>query len=326
MKILSKSLLVLGCCLMLAAPHLADAKAGGGRSSGSMGGRTHSAPSYSAQPIQRSVTPRPAVNPAPQPMAQPAPSMVPPMAQSSGHPFLYGLAGGFLGAGLSHMLFGNSFGAMGGVSPMGSGLGGIFQILLLVGLGYLVYRFFRNRSAGGPSPFSGFSSFTNNNNAQYDAPFNASTPTAAPMLAESPLTLTQADFQAFPVLLEKIQLAWGKADVAHLRPYLTPEMLQYFNEELSANTSQGEANIINNVVVTECSPLQSWSEADLDYATLRMKWRAVDYMVRLQCAPTDADYIVSGDATYPVDAEEIWTFARARSGGNWLLSAIQQVA
>ena len=37
------------------------------------------------------------------------------------------------------------------------------------------------------------------------------------------------------------------------------------------------------------------------------------------------DYVVSGDPKQPVEAEEVWTFVRQRSGGNWLLSAIQQV-
>ena len=70
--------------------------------------------------------------------------------------------------------------------------------------------------------------------------------------------------------------------------------------------------------------VQSWHEFDLDYATAQLKWSALDYMVRLDRNPGDADYIASGSATNSDTAEEIWTFVRA-SGGNWLLSAIQQM-
>jgi predicted lipid-binding transport protein (Tim44 family) len=36
------------------------------------------------------------------------------------------------------------------------------------------------------------------------------------------------------------------------------------------------------------------------------------------------DRVISGDPRVPVEQEELWTFVRRR-GGNWLLSAIQQV-
>jgi predicted lipid-binding transport protein (Tim44 family) len=36
------------------------------------------------------------------------------------------------------------------------------------------------------------------------------------------------------------------------------------------------------------------------------------------------DYVAGGDPSRPIESEEVWTFVRRR-GGNWLLSAIQQV-
>ena len=71
--------------------------------------------------------------------------------------------------------------------------------------------------------------------------------------------------------------------------------------------------------------LQEWHEFDFDYATAQLKWSALDYMVRLDRNPGDADYIESGSSTTPEVAQEIWTFVRV-SGGHWLLSAIQQIA
>jgi predicted lipid-binding transport protein (Tim44 family) len=46
--------------------------------------------------------------------------------------------------------------------------------------------------------------------------------------------------------------------------------------------------------------------------------------VRIGRSPGMPDYLVSGDPKTPVESEELWTFVRRR-GGNWLLSAIQQV-
>ena len=101
-------------------------------------------------------------------------------------------------------------------------------------------------------------------------------------------------------------------------------MLQYFSEELSANSSKGLANIVENVHLEQGDIIESWSEYALDYATTQLRWSALDYMVRLDRTKTDADYIASGSQTVPVTAEEYWTFARTE-GGNWVLSAIQQL-
>src|SRR5438552_17507787 len=111
----------------------ADARVGGGMSSGSRGGRTFSAPPSTptapgtAQPFNRTFT-------------QPGPGMGAPAPAGGGFfnrpgmGMLGGLAAGFLGAGLLGMLFGGG---------MFSGLGGLSSIIgliLQVGLIILVVR------------------------------------------------------------------------------------------------------------------------------------------------------------------------------------------
>ena len=83
-------------------------------------------------------------------------------------------------------------------------------------------------------------------------------------------------------------------------------------------------NLVSNVRLVKGEITESWTEGDLQYATAYMKWSAVDIVVRLGTAPGQPDAVISGDPRSPVDAEEMWTFVRRR-GGNWLLSAIQQV-
>jgi len=96
------------------------------------------------------------------------------------------------------------------------------------------------------------------------------------------------------------------------------------SEELIRSASQGTQNIVADVHLLKGDLAESWDEGDLQYATAYMRWRALDYVVRLGRSPGDPDYLVSGDPRTPVEAEEVWTFVR-RPGGTWLLSAIQQV-
>jgi len=105
---------------------------------------------------------------------------------------------------------------------------------------------------------------------------------------------------------------------------LTPEMLSYFSEELTRNSSQGVQNIVSDVHLLKGDVSEAWEEGDLEYATAFMRWSAIDYVVRLGRSPGQPDYLVSGDPKTPTEAEEVWTFVRRR-GGEWLLSAIQQV-
>src|SRR5436309_14529583 len=110
----------------------ADARVGGGSSSGSRGSRTFTAPPStstapgSAQPFNRTFT-------------QPgSPGMAAPAAKggffNGGRGMLGGLAAGFLGAGLLGMLFGGGmFGGLGGLSS-------IFGLILQIGLIVIVVR------------------------------------------------------------------------------------------------------------------------------------------------------------------------------------------
>jgi len=105
---------------------------------------------------------------------------------------------------------------------------------------------------------------------------------------------------------------------------MTPEMYQHFSDELTRNASQGVQNIVSGVQLEKGELSEAWEEGDLQYATAYMRWRALDYVVRVGRSAGDSDWLVSGDPRRPVEAEEMWTFVRRR-GGTWLLSAIQQI-
>jgi len=302
------------CAWVALAPSLAEARAGSSgaaTSQGSRGSRTYS--NDGAAPVQRSLTPTP--SPA-QPSIAPRPS---PLAPAYGggfmqqHPFMSGLMGGFIGAGLAGMLFGHSAYAADG-SGFGSMLGMLLQFAVIGGLIWLAVAFFRRRSGlatAAPGAFPG-----------------AVGAMAAPATARDPveIPIEEADFNAWSDLLIGIQTAWTKGDLGALRRYVTPEMLSYFSEELSRNVSAGVENRVERVTLLKGDLQEAWSEGELEYATARLRWSAVDYMVALPNGPQSnggQEVIVRGDPNHTSEATEMWTFVRSH-GGRWLLSAIQQ--
>jgi len=273
---------------------------------GSRGSRTFE--NNSAQPLSRSVTPQPQAGGVQHGVA-PSPAYAGGGSFFQRHPFLTGLAGGFIGS----WLFGHMGYAADGTSG-GSALGMILQILIIGLLIYFAIRLFRGRAlsgGGGSAPFW---------------PPRSAGAAAAPMRRDRgrDINLSDADLNAFQEIHAAVQDAWSASDLGRLRRLMTPEMLSYFSEELTRNTSKGTQNIVANVELIKGDLSESWDEGDLQYATAYMRWRALDYVVRLGRSPGDPDYIVSGDPRTPVEAEEVWTFVR-RPGGTWLLSAIQQV-
>ena len=301
-------LLAVFFCLTLAlAPSLAEARAGSSSSSGgggsSMGSRgTRTFDNNGAAPLSRSMTQ--------------APQATSPLGGATGaagggsffqrHPFMSGLAGGFLGS----MLFS---GLGGGIGGLGHVFGGLLTVLIIGLLIFFVIRLFRGR---------GFST-AGGGGAMPRSVGAAAAPTAQQYRGHD-TAVGDADLNAFQSIHGAVQEAWGKADLSRLRPLMTPEMLSYFSEELTRNTSQGAQNIISDVHLLKGDISESWEEGDLQYATAYMRWSAIDYVARLDRSPGQLDYLVSGDPKTPTEAEEVWTFVRRR-GGNWLLSAIQQV-
>jgi hypothetical protein len=125
-KHLLRGFTVLAAVLFLSLTILqltAEARAGGGRS---MGGSR----SYSRQS-------------SPAPRQQYAPNQ---QQAGGGGGFMRSMAGGMAGGMLGSMLFGGTAGAGGMGGGTGGGGIGLFQILLLAGGGYAIYRLMKGRS------------------------------------------------------------------------------------------------------------------------------------------------------------------------------------
>lgn len=302
--------LFCGVCLALM-PALAEARGGGsfgGRPS-SMGSRgSRSWENNGAQPLNRSLAP-----PAPAP-ARPGFAAGPAAPAYGGsifqrHPFLTGMAGGLFGS----WLFGHSAYAEGAGGGAGSAFGTLIWLALIGLLIWFAVRLFRRRAVPSRWPAAGA------------APMARSAGAAAPGRSRGrDVNLADGDLEAFQRLHAAVQEAWSAGDLARLQRLMTPEMLSYFSDELTRNTSRGVRNVVSDLELLKGELSESWEERDLQYATAFLRWRALDYVMRLDGAPGDRGAVVGGDPRAPVEAEEVWTFVRPR-GGSWLLSAIQQV-
>ena len=292
----------------------ADARVGGGFSSGSRGARTFSAP----------------------PSTNTAPSMTQPFNRTYSQPsngmnstaggglfnrgggmfgrsggLLGGLAAGFLGAGLFGMLFGG--GLFSGIGGFSSILGLLLQIALIVFAVRLAMSWWQRRqmpqhayagagAAGDPgntsnSNFGGMGFGLGSGNA--------------------PLQVQPADYEAFERLLVEMQAAYSNEDIARLRTIATPEMVAFFTEDMQQNRARNQVNKVSDTRLLQGDLAEAWREGDTDYASVAMRFSMVDRYLDVNSGR------LVGGSEQPVEATEVWTFVRPR-GGNWMLSAIQQ--
>ncbi len=287
----------------------ADARVGGGRSVGSRGTRTYTAPPATntapkaAAPMERSMTQ--AGKSATAQNAQPAAGGL--ASRFGGWRGL--LLGGLIGAGLASLF---------GMGALANVLGFLLQAALIGGIVYLVVAFFRSRSAQ-PQPAMA-SAGTPGGRPQQDGAYRQ----AAGMLpngAGSALSIGKDDFDAFEKRLGEIQLAYGRNDVNALGDHVTPEMLSYFAEELDANAKKGVRNEVSQPKLLQGDLAEAWREEDGDYATVAMRYAMIDATVEAA-----SGRVLSGDKSTPQEVTEVWTFRRPHNGTaeQWELPAIQQ--
>jgi predicted lipid-binding transport protein (Tim44 family) len=292
----------------------ADARAGGGRSGGFRGSR-----SYPAQ--QRRDT-----APPPQQPGQFAP-------QSGG--FMRGLGTAVLGGFLGSMLFSGlaNAGGFGGIGGLGGSGFGLFEILLIAGIGYFLYRKFRNPAAAtghGTMPYQ-------NTNYQANTDYQPSYGYRAPesgRLQETPagnevdyrsLTLMDRNFDPNQFLKTaqdtffKVQGAWNKQDTATLNRLCGAELMQSWQEELSRLSARSQQNRMENIALSSSEITEAWTESGQDFITVRLNANLLDYTV-----DRNSGAVVSGSADEPIQFEEYWTFSRPVGPNAWKLTAVQQ--
>ena len=214
---------------------------------------------------------------------------------------LGGLAAGFLGAGLLGMLFGGGlFSGLGGLSSI---FGLILQIGLILIVVKLAMSWWQRRHtpaaafAGGPGPAPPPADRLRLRHGLW-----------AGIGGSAPLEILPADYEAFERLLGEVQAAWSNEDVAKLHTLATPEMVSYFTKDLEQNKANNDINKVSDVKLLQGDLAESWREGETDYATVAMRFSLVDKTLE-----RGTGRLISGSDT-PVEATEVWTFARQRGG------------
>lgn len=131
-----------------------------------------------------------------------------------------------------------------------------------------------------------------------------------------------ADDEDFAEILRAVQSAWSEGNIALIRAHVTPEMADHYNDALAQNSRNGIESRVEQVSEVRVERLRDWAEDGLQFASARMRWRALDYLIDVAKTPDEAGYVIDGSADEPVDCEETWTFVRVPDGA-WVLTDVE---
>ncbi|RJP85565.1 MAG: Tim44 domain-containing protein [Desulfobacteraceae bacterium] len=272
--------------------------------------------------------------PAPPPSAQSAAQSVRPA--TSGGAFSRGLAGGIagglMGGMIGNMLFGGTAHGSGMGGMGGSGFG-MFEILLLAGLGYFLYKkFYKGKPFGAaagagsayarstPEQASGF--FGQQDGPEVHAP---------PADEDDPLVagvqqIWRVDETFHPDrfketaqdLFFKIQAGWTRREINALKGLVGEQLLGEYDRHFTQMKEKGQFNRLENIAVRNVDLVQAGVDGDEIFVTVRFTANLLDYTVDERSGE-----IISGDRENPVKFDENWTFARPVGSSVWKLEGIE---
>lgn len=272
----------------IALPNHADARAGSGRSSGrSSGFSRQSAPRQQYAPHQQ------------QPYA---PTYNTPR---QGGGFMRGLAGGVAGGFLGSMLFSSMGNAAGGGGGGGGGIG-LFDLILLGGVAFLAFRWWKSRQ---DQP--AFASATD-----FGGP-NLSRPTWSPMAALPAAVAIDTDTAS--EIFFQVQAAWTRRELHSATDVLSLEMMETLGRDMAELKRLKQINRLENISIRHVEVVESAKEGVNDLSTVKFTANLLDYTV-----DEVSGNVVDGSNTVPVKFEENWTFERATASG-WKLVGISQM-
>jgi predicted lipid-binding transport protein (Tim44 family) len=290
------------------------ARAGGG---GSRGSRSYSSP---ARPSPMSPS-----NPSTPSTSRTQPTS-PTMAQRPGM-FGGGLMGGIAGFALGGLLGSMLFGGMGG-----AGFGGIgmFDLLLIGGGLFLLYRFMKSRrEAQQPAYASGGSAYGTG------APAGG-TGIGGTATMEMPAGMSDLDrgighiqqmdpgFDAAAVAqlgretFTSVQNAVMANNMAPVAGRLTSRMYTELQNQCDRLRATRQTNRLERIDVQRADVTEAWQESGQDYVTVYLEGTLLDYTV-----DDGSGRVVAGSNTATESFREFWTFVRPVGPNAWKLSAIQ---
>jgi len=292
--------------------HDAFARMGGGRSFGSRGSRSYSPPRQYSSP-----------SPSRQPTA-PSQGQAAPAAPAGGG-FMRGIGGGLLGGLLGGMLFSSlGFGGMGGGFG-GSGVG-VVEILLLLGLGYFIFKMVKRRRGGENLAYQtscqqgGYQTETFPSYGSGSRTGEDDISVGIGHIREMDPHFDEGLFKETAMdTFFKVQGAWMNRELTTVQNLLTDEMKGVVQRDIDALLRDKKVNRLENIAVRKVEIVETWQETGQDFLTVLFTANLLDYT-----ADDSTGEVVEGSKTAPVKFEEFWTFTRPVGNNPWKLSAINQ--
>lgn len=315
----AKGFLVLFTFFFLSAYVLEEAYArvGGGRSFGSRGSRSFTAPR--SAPSQTPSSPH---------YAQPQRPIDRPYRQQPGG-FMRSLGGGLAGGLIGGMIGGMLFGGQGHAGTGGFGGGGIglLDIILIGAILYGIYRLItRRRAQAAPAgvPYRFESAEPIRPTPASPAPSHAAATddvgTGLDHIRQMDASFDEKKFQdACMDGFFRIQGAWMNRDLAGVKDLLTDEMYDAMRKDVEQLKADKRINRLENIAVRSVDITEAWQEQGNDYITVKFYANLLDYTT------DESGNVLEGSKTEPVKFEEYWTFTRPVGAYPWRLSAITQM-
>lgn len=255
-----------------------------------------------------------------------------PSSNPMGGSFARGLAGGVMGGVLGSMLFGGAAHGMGMGGVGGSGFG-LFELLILGGLGYFLYRRFARQKAFTDSPgadpkqnqstmsrlFSGLGGQAQPQPQAYE------NPEEDPVVAGvRQIWAVDGDFhpdvfkETAQDLFFKVQAGWTRRETEVLKDLVGAQLLAEYGQRFSDMKQKGHINRLENIAVRKIDLVNAGVQDGEIFVTVKFTANLLDYTVN-----EHSDVVVKGDRENPVKFEEDWTFACPVGSRRWKLEGIE---
>jgi predicted lipid-binding transport protein (Tim44 family) len=249
------------------------------------------------------------------------------MSGGGGSSFLRGLGGGLVGGMIGSMLFGGTGHASGGSGVGGSGIG-LFELLILGGLGFFLFkRFIKPKMSQNPgaSPFQPFSTGSFPSSGFQPSPPPPTPPITGSALNDGYHLIKQAepdfDPNKFKEIAQdvffKVQAAWMRRDTSSVQGLLGQQLKAEYDAHFADMKRQGLINRLENIAVRSIEIAETGVAGQEIYITALFTANLLDYTVE-----ESSGKVVQGDNTAPVKFEEFWTFARPVDSTQWKLEGI----
>lgn len=263
--------------------------------------------------------------------SKPAPQAQAPQAVSSpmSGAFTRGLAGGIMGGFLGSMLFGGMAHGSGEGGLGGSGFG-LFEILLLAGLGYFLFRWFSRRKALAGNADTAATPPQAIPSSLFSGA-GASQAQTSDMTEEDPLVTGVREIwevdngfnpdefkETAQDLFFKIQAGWTRRDVSVLKSFVGDQLLDEYEAHFKELKQKGHMNRLENIAVRNVDLVAAGVQENEIFVTVRFTANLLDYTV-----DEASGEMIKGDAENSVKFEEEWTFATPVGAKDWKLEGIE---